>query len=918
MNKNFNRMKNFWTLLCGSLLSVLLAGELFAGPAFPGLMSIEQPDGTTLSVYLRGDEYVSLYYTEDYYALYPNEKGVLEYAEVKSNGFLGASGVKAHNIHERSVEEQVFTAGLTKNIFYSQEQMKQTREAQPINRFKISSALAPNGITVGTRRLLVILVNFQDQTFISTQQDFDDLFNKRGYSYNQATGSVKDYFDKVSYGQFELQSTVVGPYTIQGNMKFYGEQYTANYGGQEITIHDRNAKQMIIDACNAANADVNFADFDQDGDGFVDNVFVVFAGRNQAEGGPTDAIWPHRSVLDSPLTLDGVRIKDYGCASELKGYGIRCGIGTICHEYGHVLGLKDYYDTDYEGSGGMANTIGNYDIMNSGNYLNGGNTPPMYGPLSRIQLGWATPVLLDSSTHADINAIKTVDSNLIYRINTNTDGEFFLLEARGKVGQDAYIPYSGLTVYRVDANSAGWVTNDPNVNPNRQSYEIIRATGTDPQADVERPHMIFDRGCPQTSLNSSTHSQYRAYNGDSVPVNLSNILHNHLNYAYNVTFTVNQGSAALPSLSIQPATFLTLTGAVIKAEVMAATDNTDSVIERGIVYSTRHYPTTVDNKVTQGSGLGAFQASLSGLSAGTEYFVRAFATTVKGTAYSDEIHFYTITMNIDENHIIEGDYAKCSTGELPLLLGSEPRGGNGDYTYRWLASTDGTTWSEAPRSNAWKDYVPEDMTVPTYYCRVVYSGNISDTTDAVLVNIVDATVAGTINAPQTSILANTPTGDMTLSGQEGRVLYWQRKIGSETWSELENTSGLTIYNETPREVGSYKYRAKVQNGACPALVTSPVSIEVNPNAVCTVEGQRVELSLYPNPVKDVLLVEMEAGNLNGFDLKIFDVNGKKVCEQRELGRMQKIGCRDLSHGYYLVVLYYKGQPVTQKQIVKIQ
>ena len=911
-------MKNFWSLICGIFLAVSFVGRVFAGPAFPGLMSIEQPDGTSLSVYLRGDEHVSLYYTEDYYALYLNEKGVLEYAEVKPNGFLGASGVKAHNVSERSLEEQAFVAGLTRNIFYSQEQMKLTREAQPINKFKISSALAPNGITIGTRRLLVILVNFQDKAFTNTREDFDDLFNKRGYSYNQATGSVKDYFDKVSYGQFELQSTVVGPYTIQGNMKFYGEQYTANFGGQEVTIHDRNSKQMIIDACNAANADVNFADFDQNGDGFVDNVFVVFAGRNQAEGGPTDAIWPHRSVLEPPLTLDGVRIKDYGCASELKGYGTRCGIGTICHEYGHVLGLLDYYDTDYEGSGGAANTVGSYDIMNSGNYLNEGNTPPMYGPLSRIQLGWATPVLLDSSTHADINAIKTVDSNLIYRINTNTDGEFILLEARGKIGQDAYIPYSGLTVYRVDANSAGWATNDPNVNPNRQAYEIIRATGMDPQSNVEQPHMIFDRNCPQTSLNSNTHSQYRSYNGDSIPVNLSNILHNHLNYAYNVTFTVNQGAAALPSLTIQPATSLTQTGAVIDAEVMAAAGNTAPITERGIVYSTKHYPTTADNKVTQGNGVGTFQTTLSGLSVGTEYFVRAFATTATGTAYSGEIRFYTTTPAIADNNIIAGDYAKCSTGELPLLLGTEPQGGNGNYSYRWLASADGNTWSEAPRSNAWQNYVPEEMNVPTYYCRVVYSGNISDTTAPVLVNIVEATVPGTINAPQNSILANTPTGDMTLSGQEGRVLYWQRKIGSATWSELENTTGLTTYNETPTEVGSYKYRAKVQNGACPAMVTSPVSIEVNPNAICTVEGQRVVLSLYPNPMKDVLFIEMEAGNLTGFDLHILDVNGKKVREQKGLTRSQRIDGADLPEGYYLVVLYHKGQPVTQKQIVKIR
>lgn len=911
-------MKNLQSPHFAAIMALwaFLAGSLLAGPAFPGLMHITQTDGSTLSVYLKGDEHVSLYYTEDHYALFPNPKGIFEYAEVKSNGYLGASGVRAHNIAERSEEEKVFVAGLQPGIFYSEEQVEQTRKAQPINSFKMSDALSPNGLTIGTRKLLVILVNFQDKAFFNTQQDFDNMFNQRGYSYNNATGSVKDYFRTVSYGQFELQSTVVGPYTIPGNMRFYGEQYTANYGGQEVLIHDRNAKQMIIDACNAANADVDFRDFDQDHDGFVDNVFIVFAGRNQAESGPTDAIWPHRSVLEPPLSLDGVRIKDYGCASELNGMGVRCGIGTICHEYGHVLGLLDYYDTDYAGSGGTSNTIGDYDIMNSGNYLNGGNTPPMYGPLSRIQLGWATPVLLDASTHADINAIKTIDSNLIYRINTDVDGEFILLEARGKRGQDSYIPYSGLTVYRVDGNSPGWRTNEPNINPNKQAYEIIRATGN-PQDDVGAPHRIFDRDCPQTELNSFTHSQYKSYSGDSIPVNLSNIHHNPFNYEYNVTFQVNQGASALPSLT-QSVASVSQTGASIDVVVTAATANTAAITERGVVYSTKHYPTTADTKVLQGSGDGAFQATLSGLSAGTEYFVRAFATTSTGTAYSNEIGFYTITPAITNNTIIPGDYAKCSTGELPLLLASEPQGGNGRYTYRWLASSDGNTWEEAPRSNAWQNYVPESMNTPTYYCRVVSSGNLSDTTDHVLVNIVEATLPGTIEAPQTSILANTPTGDMTLSGQAGRVLYWQRKIGAAAWNNIENTEGRTSYNDTPTEVGSYKYRVKVQNGACPELVSAPVSVEVNPNAICMVEGQRVIFSLYPNPVEEVLTIETESGSLEGFDIRLVDVNGKKVHEHRNLDRVQNINLSHLPEGYYLAVLYYKGHPITQKQIVKIK
>ena len=110
----------------------------------------------------------------------------------------------------------------------------------------------------------------------------------------------------------------------------------------------------------------------------TEDVNVVYAGYSEASTGNGDDMWPHSWTLDEfSLTIDGIIIDAYGCSAEFVGAeGEKMdGIGTFTHEFGHVLGLKDMYDTD-EYTDGYGLDPGDYSIFASGRYNNKSRTPP--------------------------------------------------------------------------------------------------------------------------------------------------------------------------------------------------------------------------------------------------------------------------------------------------------------------------------------------------------------------------------------------------------------------------------------------------------------------------------------------------------------------------------------------------------------
>jgi M6 family metalloprotease-like protein len=285
-------------------------------------------------------------------------------------------------------------------------------------------------------------------------------------------GSVKDYFLKQSYNQLEIDFDVVGPYTTKYDMKYYGRPSGSS--------NDFNPYGMVAEAIDAAAADVDYSKYDWDGDGEVDQVFIIFAGYNQAQGADENTIWPHEWKLSSTgyvRNYNGVSINTYGCSSELKGDGVHNtgildGIGTACHEFSHCLGLPDMYDTS-----GNSFAMSDWDIMSSGNYNDGSRTPAGYTSYERMFSGWMQPKELNSLTHISGMKPLATDAEAYILYNEANHNEYYLLENRQLTGFDAGLPGHGLLVLHVDYNESAWAGNTVNTSENHQRMTIIPADG---------------------------------------------------------------------------------------------------------------------------------------------------------------------------------------------------------------------------------------------------------------------------------------------------------------------------------------------------------------------------------------------------------------------------------------------------------
>lgn len=479
-------MKKF---ILGLLCFVAFVFAANAVPAAPGLFEHTQPDGSVVDVYLRGDEYFSYLVSEDGYLLAKADNGYIEYARLSAvDCRIEPVGVKATRIADRTaVEKQYLLFAVTETALSERLSEYRTAIKAQAMASAASAGVVPKSYPLnGSPKSLVILANYKDIKFTSSsaQQDYTRLLNETGYSDFNGNGSARDYFRESSMGQFTPEFVVVGPVNLPENHDYYG----AHMGDE---VNDRNACQMIVDACKAADNIVNFKDFDTDNDGRLDNVFVYYAGYNEAEGGGSNpnTIWPHRStVWCSNLVLDGVRVVDYACTSEFRGRsgGVRCGIGTFCHEFGHVLGLPDFYDTD--NTKGNTETLGKWDIMDQGSYNNDGCNPPVYSSFERFSLGWLTPTLLEEDGTYSLDPIVT--SNNAYLLsslptrkhNLNpadpNPKEFWMIENRRKIGMDIGVPAEGLLVTHIVYDAGKWNQNKPNNTVGEHGVEIVCAAGT--------------------------------------------------------------------------------------------------------------------------------------------------------------------------------------------------------------------------------------------------------------------------------------------------------------------------------------------------------------------------------------------------------------------------------------------------------
>lgn len=333
----------------------------------------------------------------------------------------------------------------------------------------------------GQKKAIIILVNFKDKSFQSSNNNalYQKIANQENFNEGDFKGSMADYFKAQSRGKFELDFDVVGPVTISENASYYGSNDSQGM--------DKYAGQMVCEAVTKAKDQVsNWKQYDWDNDGYVDQVYVVYAGKGAADGGAENTIWPHAySLYDAKNDGDGtgpvtvgtnLKVDSYACGPELDGYtGDVAGIGTMCHEFSHCLGYPDFYDTDYSGGPGTCN----WDLMDSGSYNGGGYQPAGYTSYERWFAGWETPITLEDED-VEITNMKSLqnggESYIIY--NKGNREEYFLLENRQKEGWDASLTGAGLVILHVDHNESVWESNQPNDDPSHQRMTWIPADKT--------------------------------------------------------------------------------------------------------------------------------------------------------------------------------------------------------------------------------------------------------------------------------------------------------------------------------------------------------------------------------------------------------------------------------------------------------
>jgi len=447
----------FWQQLVVLFVLFVSIGNVHAIPAPHKLVAISQPDGTTLNAWLKGDEFFHFAQSTDGYILLPDKNGFYTYAVQDSTGALCAGKRIAVNEEKRTNSDRLFLKTIKPGLSFSEPQLGKaySKKIQNVSAKKTglrsTNATNPGLIndypTTGSPKSLVILVNFSNLNFNSTNNSttFSSMLNDVGYNLNGHVGSSRDYYKYNSGGLFSPDFVVVGPITLPQTMEYYG--------GNDAQGNDLHPAKMVYDACVLAASSVNFSDFDYNNDGSVDNVYVFYAGKGEADGGSANTIWPHSWSLSGEelsLTRNGKTINEYACSAELDGSNARTGIGTFTHEYGHVLGLPDMYDVDYETYNGEGFDLAEWSLMAYGSYNGNGCVPPCLSLLERKLLGWATPVALNSTKSITLSDFGSTNEG--YVINTTNSGEYFLLENRQNNSNpwDYYLPYHGMLIYHVD------------------------------------------------------------------------------------------------------------------------------------------------------------------------------------------------------------------------------------------------------------------------------------------------------------------------------------------------------------------------------------------------------------------------------------------------------------------------------------
>ena len=626
-----------------------------------------QPDGTEITIYLRGDEYRHWHESKDGFLIAKSAKSGEWVYMVKE---AGAAVASSHAVGKAD-------PGTSGALMPNKEKL--SAEAALSRAEKLAagkeSALAP---PTGTMYNLVVLVNFSDLTVAYPRQSYDDLFNQVGYIADGAVGSVKDYYHEVSYNTLTVQSTVVEAVTLD-----HGYAY---YGANDIYGDDIRPREMVAEALAKLEArGFDFSTVDGDMDGWVDGLTIIHAGGGEEySGNDTNYIWSHQWALSNVVTYDGISMLMYHTEPARRGWdsspstqGITR-IGVICHETGHFLGLPDLYDYGYDSEG-----AGNFCLMAGGSW-NGdyGTTPAHTSAWCKSSLGWISPTLISSNGVYSLGQAET--NAQVYKLQgTFPSTQYFLVENRQGVGFDAAIPGShrGILIWHVDE------TQPDNDDQTHYKVDLEEASGTQHLALNQNAGDDADyfRAGNATVFTGSSTPNNLSYTGQPLKVNITNVGASGASMSVSVDcpIVVEIMGSWVTGLTHAKETTGTNRALVFVAHAESSSSSTSLT---GVTYGGRSMTKITDKIIGSGSSqayVAAFILNESGIVAATDT-----TFTLTWTSAPSSVTYTSVFLkNVNQTTLVGATANNGVTNFKSISISSSLATSNGDMVIEDAASS---------------------------------------------------------------------------------------------------------------------------------------------------------------------------------------------------------------------------------------
>lgn len=467
------------------LLTLFVSNHILAANAYPFPITYNQADGTTVTVRLHGTEDFHYMTTLDGMLVVNTGKGIYV-ARITEDNTLEATNVLAHNASERTAEEFALASAQDKDGFIKRgQEQREMLLAKPVIPAGATPKLFPHK---GTPKVLVMLVDFTDKGFSVGEplKNFNQSLNKEGhgkgtfqnfkneqgisYHENRIYGSVSEYFDCMSYGQFRPQFDIVPNIIhLKNEVSYYGDS--------------ENMNAFVKDACTIAKNDYNvdFSQYDSNNDGYCDLVYFTFAGQGENSGGAKSTIWSKSGTVSS-FTMDGKKVCRYGVSCELAiSDEYIDGIGVFCHEFSHTMGLPDFYNTTNASSEAPNQGMEYWSLMDWGMYLRDGtgSYPTPYTAWERCYMDWIDIPTITTNGHYTVYPYYEDNHNAYIIENPENDNEYLVLENIRKAEWGGGIFGQGLQVTHVNFENGYYAlsTNRVNTVDKHPRMTIIPADG---------------------------------------------------------------------------------------------------------------------------------------------------------------------------------------------------------------------------------------------------------------------------------------------------------------------------------------------------------------------------------------------------------------------------------------------------------